>query len=261
MKAIRKILPILVICILLMPAFAQLADAKTYKTRSVYVSKKYRYVGFTPQEITIKSKWKVPKDFFTCTWQFKTLKIDIYVYYNHAWHKEDSKTYYNHYRSLSLSGKPSSKQFDYAWSRYRVHWYSKTYYWKFKVKIDKDRDLYFHNSFPHKIKVTLSGKAFISTRSKPFPPWEDFTVTGWSKKFSIRNTPYSKYRDYWGLSMSAQDYNTLMNEVRTLEQQYGTYQETFFEKYDRRDIAIMVLTAVAIIAGLFTFASYKRKRS
>ena len=257
----KRLCAILIVGLLMMPVFSEVAKASSYRySGKVYVSNSYRYVGFTPQEITIKTKWKVPKDFFTCTWQFRTLKIDIYVYYNHAWHKEDSKTYYNHYGSLS--DKPSSKQFDYAWSMYRPHWWYKTSYWKFKVKIDKDRGLIFHCGFPHKIKVTLSGKACIFTHKNIFSlPWEDFTVTGWSKKFSIRHTPYSKYRDYWGLSMSAQDYNTLMNEVRTLEQQYGTYQETFFEKYDRRDIAIMVLTAVAIIAGLFTFASYKRKRS
>jgi len=256
MKA--KLIAILLFVIMVTPILASdVVNAASYSTYNITVSKSYRYVGFTPEKIYVKTNWRLPKDVSTLTSQVrvKSVTITLYEYWGGSWHKADSKTYNNRY---GLSVRPISKEFDYTASVYFKSWWDRIRnrpYLKITLDLPQDRNLIHHCGFPHKIKVTIHGDAMIQKAWEWWNiKWEDFTVRGTSGKYYIRSTPYDKYRRYWGYSMSAQDYNQLMSYDEQLVQQYGEYQPSFFEEYETSDylmIGIMIFVIVTLVGVVY----------
>ena len=255
-----KYLSVLLIFIFIFSIFSGAVNATNYNysTYKITVNNHYRYVGFTPQKITIYSNFAmkdIPSNIFG-SWVYSTLTLKIYVYYGGHWHFEDSKTYYN---------MPYGKtEFSVLAQSYAKHWYwwlnGGSRYYKFTINIDKDKDLIFHCGYPHKIYASLHGKMLL-VKSGIQPSMYDFSVSGYSRKFSIHSTPYDTYKRYWGYSMSAQDYNALTSYEDQIEEQYGEYHPSVFEQYSENGNFIFIIMGVAITSALvFIFYNHKKKR-
>jgi len=255
-----KYLSILLASLFIVSVFSSVVDATDYNygTYKISVDKSYRYVGFTPQKITLYSNFgtrDIPKDAFG-SFVYSTLTIKIYVYYGGSWHFEDSQTYQNI---------PYGKtEFSVVEHTYAKHWYwwltGEDRYYEFTISIDKDRDLIFHSNYPHRVYASLQGKVYL-VQSGIVPSMSDFSVSGYSKKFSVYSTPYDDYKKYWGYSMYAQDYNALTSYNDQLAEQYGEYHPSVFEQYSENGNFILIGVMVAVISGLVTIYYIYKKRS
>ena len=256
MKA--KLIAILLFVIMVTPILASdVVNAASYSTHNITVSKSYRYVGFTPEKIYIKTNYRVPKNIIGIASHVRvtSVTITLYEYWGGSWHRADSKTYNNRY---GLGVTPISKEFDYTPNVYFKSWWDRLRnrpYLKITLDLPQDRGLIHHCGYPHKIKVTLHAQAMWQTTSNMWMiSWDEFAVQGTSGKYYIRSTPYDKYRRYWGYSMSAQDYNQLMSYDEQLVQQYGEYQPSFFEEYETSDylmIGIMIFVIVTLVGVVY----------
>lgn len=260
---LTKITSIMLIATLLfIPVFTEFAGAETYSTYRITVSKSYRYVGFTPEKIYIKTNWRLPKDIASFTSQFRveTVTVTLYEYWGGGWHKADSQTYHNKY---GIGIAPVNEEFDYSCKKYYKSWWDRIKdrpYLQINIDLPQDKNLIHHCSFPHKIEISLQGKALINTGwNWNIFNWQSFSVHGFSGKYSIYNTPYDKYRRYWGYSISAYDYNEVMSYNDNLESQYGEYETSLFERYDTADYVLISSILCAIVISIVFVFYYKRK--
>ena len=257
----KIIFAVAVLLILFLPMCLQSVNADTYSCKKIHVSTSYRKVGRTPQSITVYSKMKVDDDMLVSYWEFRNVFIELETYYDHyrygkGWYDEDSKAFYNTY---GLGGRISNSDFTVNIGTYRKCWYCSTTYYKFTVIIGRDKDLYFHHTFPHRLKVTLNGLVAYSTVGNIYSiRQESFSIIGSSGKFSVRSTGYSDYSKYWGNMMTTTDYTTLQREQEQMGD-IGSYDETFMEAHGGRTLAIMVLAVLLVVAVGFTYASHKRR--
>jgi len=251
---LKKILLIVVVSTLFAPIIADTAEAvfniqTYYWSGSAYVSKSYRYVGFTPEKITIKTniKWFSSPFRYMHTYKGKMLTVKLYSWatypYDH-WFVQDQKTFYEGDFTVRV-GKYSKSWWDSIRGRYYV---------KFDIEIPKDRDFYHHNSGKTKIWVRLKVEGSNVNVYDPLKS-EVFTIyaTGWGQYWT-NPTSWDKYRDYWGYSMSVQDYNELVandnGSVLPAYQELDTFQKVWIGLF-----ILMIVIAVPV------FYNYFKKRS
>jgi len=252
---IRKVIALLVVGLLMTPIFADMADAGSYYyTGKAYVDKKYRYVGFTPEKITIKTNIRWSKSIFAGGWNrlgkimYKTLNIKLYSwgeYPTRGWFLQDEKTYRNTFNNL---GGVISQEFSVSTCAYYKHWWDRftgKSYLMFKIKIPKDKSFYHHNSGKTKIVVTLKGEGSVYNWGSGFETIT-LTVKG-TGTYWTKPTPWDKYKKYWGYSASAQEYNELM-----AQQTQGTLVTEPVE-FDTLDVALlsMFILGVAILSYVY----------
>ena len=197
-----------------------ITEGKTYYySGKAYVDSKYRYVGFTPEKIIIKTNVRFDKSLFGSSHSlfpvgqswfslpsgkvfFKTLNIKLYSWatypYKH-WFLQDEKTYHNTFNSL---GGVEEQEFSVKVAGYYKHWWDRFFgrlYLKFIITIPKDKELIHHNSGKTKIVVTVTGdgSAYIGGGLQLI----DFKLVG-RGTYWTRPTPMNKYRQYWGSSAS-----------------------------------------------------------
>jgi len=243
---IKRILPIFVVCILLVPVLTDTADAlfniKTYNwSGSAYVSKSYRYVGFTPEKITIKTTARWDKSPFSQFHLYKGKMLTVKLYswatypYKH-WFVEAQKTYYE-------------DEFTVKAYKYSKSWWDALqgrYYVKFVIEIPKDRDFYHHNSGKTKIWVKVKVEGSNANLYRPFES-EVYTIyaTGMGSYYT-KSTPWEKYKKYWGYSMSVQDYNNLVaNDNGTgisAYEELDTFQKVWIGLF-----IVMIVIAVPVV--------------
>ena len=207
MKLKRILLVLLVAGILVIPS---VVNAKTlYYTGKAYVDSRYRYVGFTPEKIVIKTNVKWHKSIhhgpIRGSIQYKTLNIKLYSwgeYPRKGWFLQDEKTYHNEY---SLSGGLTHEEFKVEAYSYCKHWWDNFIpnrrYVKYIIHIPKDiPDFYHHNSGKTKIVVTLKIEGAEIHKGPSFEKLY-VTVKG-TGTYWTKPCPLNKYRQYWGSSAS-----------------------------------------------------------
>ena len=252
----KKLWAILLVGLLVIPALSQVADASSYYySGKVYVSSSYRYVGFTPQKIVIKTNILWDKSPFGKGvlqynggyWTADTLTIKLYSWatcpYKH-WFVQDEKTYHNTFNGMTCT----HHEFSVTPSYYYKHWYDRfsgKRYLKFTITIPKDKAFYHHNSGKTKIYVRLHiGGAEVNLRTMGFSDL-NMVVSGWGSYYT-KGTPWEKYRRYWGYSMSVQDYNNLVaNDNGTGVPSYeelNTFQKIWIGLF-----IVMVVIAVPVV--------------
>jgi len=252
----KRLCAILIVGLLMMPVFSEVAKASSYRySGKVYISNSYRYVGFTPQKIVIKTniRWdgcpfeKGVLRYHGGYWTANSLTIKLYSWatypYKH-WFIQDQKTYHN-----TFSGtKCTHQEFSVSPSYYYKHWYDRFLgkrYLKFTITIPKDRDFYHHNSGKSKIYVSLRlGGAEVNLRTMSFSDF-NMRVSGWGSYYT-KPTPWEKYRRYWGYSMNVQDYNNLVANdngtgVPTYEK-LDTFQKVWIGLF-----IVMIIIAVPVV--------------
>lgn len=254
----RKLLPLAVVGILMTPLFVGLADASSYYyTGTAYVSKDYRYVGFTPEKITIKTNVRWDKSIYGSgglgSIMYKTLNIKLYSWatypYEH-WFIQDEKTYYNTFNNL---GGVINQEFTCKAYSYTKSWWDALMgrrYVKFEITIPKDKDFYHHNSGKTKIVVTLKAEGGRYIYGQGFETVY-LTVRG-TGEYWTNPTPWDKYQKYWGYSASVQEYNELVAQQNT------TYVTQPIE-FDTLDIALISLFILGVAIISYVFISEKKK--
>ena len=257
----HKVIALLFVGLLIAPVFADMADAGSYYyTGKAYVSSKYRYVGFTPEKITIKTNIRWDKSVFGKNRNemgqimYNTLTIKLYSWsdISKRWYLQDSETYHNKFNNL---GRLISKEFSANDYMYYKHWwdrFSGRRYVMFKISIPKDHSFYHHNSGKTKIDITL--KAYGSAYNFKTGGFETIhlTVRG-NSQYWTKPTNWDAYKRYWGYSASAQEFNGLMEQQPA--QTYAEQPITF----SNLDIVLtsMFILGVGILA--YTYVSDKKK--
>ncbi len=259
---IRKVIALLVVGLLMMPIFAEMADAGSYYyTGKAYVNKKYRYVGFTPEKITIKTNIRWSKSVFAGDWNrlgvimYRTLNIKLYHwdYLKNSWGEKDEKTYYNTFNSL---GGVIKQEFKVYTRCYYKHWWDRFLgkcYLMFEIIISKDRDLYHHSTGKTKIVVTLRGDGAVYEYSSGTFERVYLTVKG-TGTYYVKGTPWDKYKKYWGYSASAQEYNELM-----AQQTQGTLVTEPVE-FDALDVALLSMFILGVAILSYVYISDRKRR-
>ena len=158
-----KILAPLFVCMMLFSGFS---IAVTSSVREITVDEDYRYVGMTPEKITVYTTCKSGSVF---TQNFDSLHIEIWKYSaNGMWEKDMEKTYTNEFLVMV--------------STYKVHWWHKTKFYKLTILIPKDIELYFSQSGNTKIRLVLNGSI-------------SFDV--FSNAFFVKPCPVDECAEYW----------------------------------------------------------------
>lgn len=253
----RKLVALMLVGLMLAPVLADNADAnaifnyKSYSfTGTAYVSKDYRYVGFTPEKITIKTnyKWYDKNSPFRYLHEYtpKTLTVKLYSWatypYEH-WFVQDQKTFYQGDFTVRILS------YTKGW------WFWETKYVKFVITIPKDKSFFHHNSGKTKIwvRLTLEGSTINVYSAFSSFIW-DATVTG-SGKYWTNPTPWDKYQKYWGYSASAQEYN----ELTAQQQTQGTLVTEPIE-FDTVDAVLISLFVLGVAILSYVYISDKRKK-
>jgi len=178
-----------------------MADAITYRGNA-RVGSSYRYAGYTPQVITIKtgnSWWKSPwgkGQLFGGKIDYIKIKVAPYRwkwYYGASW-KQHTFTY-NEIRSMGIKCYPSS---------YYKHWYDRFTqhsYLMFTIKLPKTKKIIFPKSGYNVInaEVKFTGAYYKNGFHK-------FTIKIYGNgKVYVRKPSWRSYKHYWGISsISAQ---------------------------------------------------------
>jgi len=255
---IRKVIALLVVGLLMTPIFAEMADAGSYYyTGKAYVNSNYRYVGFTPEKITIKTNIRWSSSIFSRGFyemMYKTLTVKLYSWSDltNSWFVQNQKTYRNTFNNL---GGVISKEFTaFAYQYYKSWWDALLGrgYVAFKIEIPKDKHFFHCNSGKTKIEVILKGEAGRYLGGFSFEHIY-LTVRG-TGYYWTKPTSWDKYQRYWGYSASAQEYNELM-----AQQTQGTLVTEPVE-FDTIDVVLLSMFILGVAILSYVYISDRKRR-
>ena len=253
---IRKILALTLVGLMLSPILVNIAEARSYYYKGkAIVASKYRYVGFTPQKIIIKTNVRFDKTPFDkplggwwCGW--KTLTVKTYYWDGKKYALGHTKTYHNTFNNL---GGIINKEFSCEATWYYKRWWHRFIgksYLQLIITIPKDKGLTQWATGKAKIWVQVKAEGARYVWGKGFENLY-ITVTG-SGTYKVRATPWEKYKKYWGYTASAEEYNQI------IAQQNG--EEEIVEGYDTLDVMLLSLFILGVSILSYIYVSDKKKR-
>ena len=252
----RKLITLAIIGMLLLPVLSEV-DAVTYSGRAS-VPSKYRYCGFVPEIIYIKTNQKWSSSVFSKYRPlgvvfFTECKVKIYEKLSRGWTLSDSHTFRNTVGITSYTKKEFSAS---VYSYFKGWWVFGTRYVAVKIRIPKTHHLYFHSTFPTKIEVTLKG--YVTGMSGGWFAKDDFVIKGTSKAMKIRHTPLIKYLKYWGISLSTTELQQTYNQ---LNQTFTPYESTISVPMDAPTVVILASAFITFFIMIIIAITSRKERT